>query len=324
MLRTAFLSPVGVPATLQQISPVNGTFLCDHPRCIRPQYIYGPLTNKRDYLDWFFDRVVHDIELVPIPLHGDQLVTLTHAEDVASMLASVIGNENAVNQVRGSRSTSATVFRIVKYFLMAVAASTCISALIYSFSPSAGVQLRFRPIHQLQRALLRGRQGMKPCAVAYQAKIVLRMLPERKCWQVVDHHVPLSHANAKANLYPTEAGSTIVLCSIFQVQCPQLCRESCLPISLRNPIGQLHSYVAVGIFLQVAQPTVNKMAFYYDPVDYDLQKGWFPFRNNHFFVNSEKVRGHGSLACVTICGSSCSSNTVKSCWHVHGLITLTH
>lgn len=67
----------------------------------RPQYIYGPLTNKRDYLDWFFDRVVHDLEFIPLPLHGDQLVALTNAEDVASMLASVVGNENAVNQVRG-------------------------------------------------------------------------------------------------------------------------------------------------------------------------------------------------------------------------------
>lgn len=33
-------------------------------------------------------------------MHGDQLVALTHAEDVASMLASVVGNEKAVNQVR--------------------------------------------------------------------------------------------------------------------------------------------------------------------------------------------------------------------------------
>lgn len=66
----------------------------------RPQYIYGPLTNKRDYLDWFFDRVVHGLEFVPLPLHGDQLVALTHAEDVASMLASVVGNENAANQVK--------------------------------------------------------------------------------------------------------------------------------------------------------------------------------------------------------------------------------
>lgn len=70
------------------------------PLAFRPQYIYGPLTNKRDYLDWFFDRVVHGLELIPLPLHGDQLVTLTHAEDIASMLASVVGNENAVNQVR--------------------------------------------------------------------------------------------------------------------------------------------------------------------------------------------------------------------------------
>lgn len=75
-------------------SPLSRT--CAH----RPQYIYGPLTNKRDYLDFFFDRVVHGLDFVPLPLHGDQLVALTHAEDVASMLASVVGNENAVNQVR--------------------------------------------------------------------------------------------------------------------------------------------------------------------------------------------------------------------------------
>lgn len=73
----------------------------------RPQYIYGPLTNKRDYLDWFFDRVVHGLEFIPLPLHGDQLVALTHAEDVASMLASVVGNELAVNQVKSERALGA-------------------------------------------------------------------------------------------------------------------------------------------------------------------------------------------------------------------------
>lgn len=66
----------------------------------RPQYIYGPLTNKRDYLDFFFDRVVHGLDFVPLPVHGDQLVALTHAEDVASMLVSVVGNGNAVKQVK--------------------------------------------------------------------------------------------------------------------------------------------------------------------------------------------------------------------------------
>ncbi len=32
----------------------------------RPQYIYGPKTNKRDYLDYFFDRIVRE-KPVPIP-----------------------------------------------------------------------------------------------------------------------------------------------------------------------------------------------------------------------------------------------------------------
>ncbi|CAM9379977.1 unnamed protein product [Pylaiella littoralis] len=125
----------------------------------RPQYIYGPLTNKRDYLDWFFDRVVHGLEFVPLPLHGDQLVALTHAEDVASMLASVVGNENAANQV----------------------------------------------------------------------------------------------FNCASDRYITYNG---------------LFRE----------VGK------------VAKPAVSKMAYYYEPRDYDLAKGWFPFRNNHFVVNSEKAK----------------------------------
>eukprot|EP00466_Bigelowiella_natans_P010455 jgi/Bigna1/86677/estExt_fgenesh1_pg.C_120240 len=55
----------------------------------RPQYIYGPLTNKRDYLDYFFDRIVRG-RPVPVAGNGQQLVTLTHAADVASMLGSVL------------------------------------------------------------------------------------------------------------------------------------------------------------------------------------------------------------------------------------------
>ncbi|CAM9123232.1 unnamed protein product [Discosporangium mesarthrocarpum] len=127
----------------------------------RPQYIYGPLTNKRDYLDWFFDRVVHGLSLVPLPLHGDQFVTLTHAEDVASMLASVVGNEKAVGQV---------------------------------FNCATDRYITYNNLFQ---------QVMK----------------------VVD-----------------------------------------------------------------PAPTSGTMAFYYDPEDYDLEKGWFPFRNNHFFVNSDKAK----------------------------------
>ncbi|GAB5037944.1 chloroplast stem-loop binding protein of 41 kda chloroplastic-like [Nannochloropsis oceanica] len=64
----------------------------------RPQYIYGPLTSKRDYLDWFFDRITRG-RPVPLPLSGDQFTTLTHVEDVAALLASVVDNPKAVNQI---------------------------------------------------------------------------------------------------------------------------------------------------------------------------------------------------------------------------------
>mmetsp|Transcript_2045 Transcript_2045/g.2926 ORF Transcript_2045/g.2926 Transcript_2045/m.2926 type:complete len:394 (-) Transcript_2045:83-1264(-) len=65
----------------------------------RPQYIYGPLTNKRDYLDYFFDRVIRGAP-VPVAGSGQQLITLTHADDVAGMLATVIdAGYNAHGQV---------------------------------------------------------------------------------------------------------------------------------------------------------------------------------------------------------------------------------
>jgi len=64
----------------------------------RPQYIYGPKSNKFDYIDWYFDRLVRELPL-PIPEDGTQKVSLTNSEDVASLLASVLNNpEEAVKQ----------------------------------------------------------------------------------------------------------------------------------------------------------------------------------------------------------------------------------
>jgi nucleoside-diphosphate-sugar epimerase len=60
----------------------------------RPQYIYGPKTNKRDYLDWFFDRISRD-RVCPLPGDGSQLASVSHVEDVASMMTSVVGKEDA-------------------------------------------------------------------------------------------------------------------------------------------------------------------------------------------------------------------------------------
>lgn len=60
----------------------------------RPQYIYGPQSNKNDYIDWYFDRLVRELPL-PIPNDGTQKVSLTSSQDVASLLASVLDDEEA-------------------------------------------------------------------------------------------------------------------------------------------------------------------------------------------------------------------------------------
>jgi len=60
----------------------------------RPQYIYGPKSNKNDYIDWYFDRLVRNLPL-PIPADGNQKVSLTNSEDVASLLSSVLNDEDA-------------------------------------------------------------------------------------------------------------------------------------------------------------------------------------------------------------------------------------
>merc|ERR1719401_1059853 len=60
----------------------------------RPQYIYGPKTNKRDYIDWFLDRITRDLPIL-LPKDGSLRTTVTHAADVAGMMASVVGKEDA-------------------------------------------------------------------------------------------------------------------------------------------------------------------------------------------------------------------------------------
>eukprot|EP00798_Chlamydomonas_sp_ICE-L_P030153 gene30153-35133_t len=62
----------------------------------QPLYIYGPNTGK-DCEQWFVDRIIRD-RPVPIPQPGIQMTTLTHVEDVASMLAAVVGNKAAIGQ----------------------------------------------------------------------------------------------------------------------------------------------------------------------------------------------------------------------------------
>lgn len=65
----------------------------------RPQYIYGHKSNKWDYIDWYFDRLVRGLT-IPIPGDGTQKVSLTNSEDVATLLASPLNDPAAAVKQR--------------------------------------------------------------------------------------------------------------------------------------------------------------------------------------------------------------------------------
>ena len=63
---------------------------------IRPVYIYGP-QNYNDLEAWFFDRIVRDR---PIPIPGGKFITqFGHIQDLAMAMASVLGNETAIDKI---------------------------------------------------------------------------------------------------------------------------------------------------------------------------------------------------------------------------------
>lgn len=56
----------------------------------RPIYIIGQHASKREYTDYFFDRIVRGRPL-PLPGNGSELTSLTDVRDVAAMLAMALG-----------------------------------------------------------------------------------------------------------------------------------------------------------------------------------------------------------------------------------------
>eukprot|EP00181_Compsopogon_caeruleus_P003570 CAMPEP_0184683932 /NCGR_PEP_ID=MMETSP0312-20130426/13234_1 /TAXON_ID=31354 /ORGANISM="Compsopogon coeruleus, Strain SAG 36.94" /LENGTH=299 /DNA_ID=CAMNT_0027136665 /DNA_START=253 /DNA_END=1152 /DNA_ORIENTATION=+ len=66
--------------------------------CFRPMYIAGPTSSKRDYTDFFFDRMSRN-QPIPIPGSGEQLTSVTDARDVSAMVAAAVGASGAANQI---------------------------------------------------------------------------------------------------------------------------------------------------------------------------------------------------------------------------------
>lgn len=85
--------PVKSPPTEQrEVEMLLGRALKGKWCAFRPQYIYGPYTNKREYLDWFLARAARGLPMA-VPGDAQQPVSLTHCADVADLLSSVVGNE---------------------------------------------------------------------------------------------------------------------------------------------------------------------------------------------------------------------------------------
>ena len=63
----------------------------------RPQYLTGYGSNK-DCEEYFFDRIQRGKPIV-IPGSGDQFASVSHAEDLATMIASAVDNANAKDEI---------------------------------------------------------------------------------------------------------------------------------------------------------------------------------------------------------------------------------
>jgi nucleoside-diphosphate-sugar epimerase len=64
---------------------------------VRPVYIYGP-QNYNDLEAWFFDRIVRD-RPIPIPGNGLHITQMGHVQDLATAMAAILGNADAVGQI---------------------------------------------------------------------------------------------------------------------------------------------------------------------------------------------------------------------------------
>ncbi|GJQ13743.1 hypothetical protein GpartN1_g5534.t1 [Galdieria partita] len=78
--------------------------------CFRPIYLIGPRSAKTSYTDYFFDRIVRELK-VPIPYPGDQLVSLSHVDDLVQMMILSIDKSDAFQQVFNATSGKFITFR---------------------------------------------------------------------------------------------------------------------------------------------------------------------------------------------------------------------
>ncbi|EME29440.1 Chloroplast stem-loop binding protein of 41 kDa a, chloroplastic [Galdieria sulphuraria] len=71
--------------------------------CFRPIYLIGLKSAKTSYTDYFFDRIIRGLK-VPIPYPGDQLVSLSHVDDLVQMIILSIDKSDAFQEIFNATS----------------------------------------------------------------------------------------------------------------------------------------------------------------------------------------------------------------------------
>ena len=126
-----------VEMTLEKELP--GRWTAFRPRVHRAGY--GPYTNKRDYLDWFLNRAARDLPM-PVPADAQQPVSVTHCEDVASLIGSVVGKKEAGGEIFNCGTN-----KMCSYDDVCIAAANAFGkeALVTALPPDTKSSFPFRP-----------------------------------------------------------------------------------------------------------------------------------------------------------------------------------
>jgi nucleoside-diphosphate-sugar epimerase len=101
---------------------------------IRPTYIYGP-QNYNDLEAWFFDRIVRNRPIL-IPGNGLYLTQFGHVEDLATAMAAVLVNQQAVGQIYNISGDRYVTFNGLAYACAEAAGKSADQIKLVHYDPS--------------------------------------------------------------------------------------------------------------------------------------------------------------------------------------------
>ena len=101
---------------------------------VRPTYIYGP-QNYNDLEAWFFDRIVRD-RPIPVPGNGMYITQFGHVKDLATAMAAILGNDQAVGQIYNIAGDRYVTFNRLAYACAEAAGKSPEDVKLVHYDPS--------------------------------------------------------------------------------------------------------------------------------------------------------------------------------------------